>query len=89
MTKRPSKRLDVLRLLGARLFTLAGWLGGWACLSWALTDAIGPAGWKIGAGLGLICAAGIRPLWNVIRSGAAIFPPWDMKFEPDEKKGPT
>ena len=83
------KPRDRLRLLGARLFTLAGWIGGWTCLSWALADAIGPAGWKLGAGLGLIGSAGIRPLWNVIRSGAAIFPPWDMKFESDEKKGLT
>ena len=82
----PRKRL---RLLGGRLFTLAGWLGGWALLSWALADAIGPAGWKLGGGLGLIGSAGLRPLSHVIRSGAAIFPPWDMKFEPDEKKGPT
>lgn len=82
------KPRDRLRLLGTRLFTLVGWTGGWALLSWALADAIGPAGWKLGAGAGLICAAGIRPLWQIVRSGAAIFPPWDMKFEPDEEKGP-
>ncbi len=67
-----------------RIFTAVAWLGGWGFLTWALADALGPAGWKIGLGLLLVGSGGILPLWKVVVHGLVEFPPWDWFTEEED-----
>ena len=60
-----------------RIFTGAAWLAGWCCLAWALSDAIGPSAWKLGAGILMLACGGILPLWRVLYAGLVSFPPWE------------
>ena len=52
-----------------RSFVLAGALG-LLLLTWAASDLLGPVAWKLGAGLVLVGAVGVRTLGRLLFFGA-------------------
>lgn len=87
--KRRFKRTPPLQRLKSpgwreRWFSIVVYLAAVGLLCWALTDLIGPAGWKLGLALAAFAVGGIEPLWVIISGGLAAFPPWDWFRPPTE-----